>query len=419
MPSRRHFLRLPLAAAPLILPAHLLRGETAPSNKIHLGFIGVGNHGLNYNLRSFLQRPEARAVAVCDVFKSRQLKAKQAVDEHYGDTACRTYGDFRELLAQPDIDAVVISTPDHWHTPISLLATQAGKDVFCEKPTLTIAEGRELVDTIKQHDRIFQVGLEDRSEIYYHRIAELVRNGAIGELQRILVRLPAGSDYPKEAPAPVPDDLDWNMWLGPAPFHDYSPTRTEPMPWRNIRDYSGGLLADWGAHLIDTAQVANFAELSSPVEVEGTGTVPPDSLTTMPVDYHLHYRYANGVTMEVESGAISLRFEGTDGWVGNEGWRGPVQASSDEILRATFPKESNELWALPPSEHRNFLDCIKSRQPTTYPAEHGHRLSSVMHIGNIAIGLGRKLHWDPDAEQFKDDPQADALRSRAPRDWTT
>jgi hypothetical protein len=180
--------------------------------------------------------------------------------------------------------------------------------------------------------------------------------------------------------------------------------------------YAGGKLADWGAHLLDTAQVANFAELSGPVEVEGTGEIPPDAMTTMPVKYSLKYRYANGVEMIVETGDPSLKFEGTDGWVGNKGWRGKLEASSDEILHTKYDPAKSRIWPRPPGEHRDFLDCVKSRKPTTYTAEHGQRLGTVMHVGNIAMQLGRKLTWDPKIESFANDEAANALRSRESRD---
>lgn len=420
--SRRSFSRRMLLgaalAAPLVVPGRALGlGETpAPSKRIALGFIGVGGHGLGYNLNTFLWEPDAQVLAVCDVFGHRRDEAKKAVDKKYNNADCRQYADFRELLAAKDIDAVCISTPDHWHVPISMATVEAGKDVMCEKPTLTIAEGRALATLVAQKKVVYQVGLEDRSVVQYHKLCELIRNGAIGQLQKISVGLPAGTPYPKEEPAPVPADLNYNLWLGPAPFHPYTPTRTEAMHWRQIRDYSGGLLTDWGAHLLDTAQVANGAEKSGPVEVEGTGKIVKDSMATMPVAFDLHYRYANGVELHVKSGGVFIRLEGTKGWVGNNGWRGGVEGSSPEMLRTKYPAGTSKFWPLPKGEHRNFLDCVKSRELTTYPAEDGQRLSTVMHIGNIAMELGRKLKWDPAKEEFVGDDAANALRSRTARE---
>ena len=226
------------------------RGTGQPN---HAGLYRRGNHGRTYNLPNFLRIAEAQVVAVCDVFKDRRDEAKKVVDEAYGNQDCKTYNDFRDVLARADIDAVVISTPDHWHVPLSILAAKAGKDVFCEKPTLTIDEGHTLIRVIEETGVIYQGGIEDRSVDVYHRLAELVRNGALGKLKKIQVALPAGDLYPKEETVPVPEGFDYEMWLGPAPYSPYTPTKTGQQEWRNQFDYSGGKLTDWGAHLLDTA----------------------------------------------------------------------------------------------------------------------------------------------------------------------
>ena len=400
---------------PTFVPSRVL-GKDAPSNRITMGFIGVGGHGLGYNLNHFLKHKDQQVLAVCDVFESRRRKALTYVEVKSKSNACKSYGDFREVLERKDIDAVAISTPDHWHVPLSLLGLKAGKDVFCEKPTLTIAEGRELVNTVEKHKAVFQAGIEDRSVDVYHRMCQIVRNGGIGKLQRMDVVLPDGEFFAKEKTAPVPKELDWNLWLGPAPFVPYSPMRTNRQAWRNIRDYSGGKLTDWGAHLIDSAQVANNAESSGPVRVHGKGVIPENAMNTVPRTYDIHYTYANGVEMRVKSGGVAIRLEGTDGWIGNKGWRGKLAASSPSILKQAWPVDKDRIWSRPPLEHRNFLDCVKSRKLTTYNAEQLHRLSTVMHIGNIAMELGRTLDWDPKSESFKD-ADANALRSRKSRDW--
>ncbi len=419
--SRRRFLRTSVlaasaAAAPTFVPSRAL-GKSSPSNSITLAAIGVGGHGLGYNLNRFLGLPDAKVLAVCDVFADRCKKAQHYVRLKSKSDACQTYADFRDILERKDIDAVVISTPDHWHVPMSLMALRAGKDVFCEKPTLTIAEGRELVNTVDKHKAVYQAGIEDRSVPEYHRMCQIVRNGGIGKLQHMDVVLPPGDLYVKESPTPVPPGLDWNLWLGPAPFAPYTPKRTDRQAWRNIRDYSGGKLTDWGAHLIDSAQVANFAEHSGPVAVHGKGEIPKGAMNSVPRTYDLHYTYANGVTMRVRSGSVSLRMEGSAGWVANKGWRGKLQASSPSVLEASWPAEKDRLWVRPAYEHRNFLDCIKSRKTTTYSPEDVHRLSTAMHIGNIAMELGRKLKWDPKTESFEGDQPANDLRARESRDW--
>lgn len=420
--TRRAFLKSGLAGilaagvVPRMLSSRLL-GADAPSKKITLGCIGVGKHGLGVNLNSFLQEDACRVIAVCDVFKSRRIRAQEVVNKHYGTGDCAEIADFRALIARSDIDAVVISTPDHWHVPMAVMALDAGKFVFCEKPTLTIAEGRALADAVAKRRAVFATGLEDRSLIHYHKLAEVVRNGGIGKLERIKVGLPAKPIFPKEEPAPVPDDLNFDLWLGPAPFRPYTPSLTDDQVWRQIRDFSGGSLTDWGAHLIDTAQVGNFAENSGPVAVSGEGVIPPDSMNTVPRDYELAYNYENGVTMEVKSGSTSIRFEGSAGWVAINGWTGPLEASDMNLFRRTYDPGANKIWPRPNREHRDFLDAIRTGRPPMYTAEALHRLSTVMHIGAISMELHRPLRWDPKTESF-DDPKANELRQRPSReDW--
>lgn len=418
--SRRSFLKNGLAgilaagAAPQFVGSRVL-GAQAPSKKVTLGFIGVGTHGFGVNLLSFLQQDDCEVVAVCDVFGSRRTKAREEVEKQSGAKGCAEIADFRALLARPDIDAVVISTPDHWHVTMAMMALAAGKKVFCEKPTLTIAEGRELANAVAARQALFAVGLEDRAVIYYHKLAEVVRNGGIGKLQRIQVGLPIKPVFPREDPVPVPADLNYELWLGPAPFRPYTPTLTDAQCWRQIRDFSGGSLTDWGAHLIDTAQVGNFAENSGPVAITGKGHIPPDSMNTVPQTYEITYTYANGVVLEVKTGPTAIRFEGTEGWVGNKGWSGPLAASNMDLFRRTYDPATNKIWPRRPREQRDFLDCIKNGQPPMYTAEALQRLATVLHLGAIAMELEKPLRWDPQTESF-DDAQANALRTRARRD---
>lgn len=409
--GRRRFLGAAVAA-PMVLPSRLF-GVAAPSKQITVGFIGAGDHGINRNLETFLQQPDARAVAVCDVFRSRREQAKQRVDEAYGNRDCALYGDFREILARKDIDAVMISTPDHWHALMSAMALRAGKDVICEKPTLTIAEGRFIADLVKKTGRVFQTSTEDRSLPVYHRLAEIVRSGRIGKLQRIEVTLPSGIEYPDESEAPVPEDLDYDLWLGPAPFAPYTPNRTECMHWRHIFDYSGGLLSDWGMHQFDTAQWANDTERTGPVEVRGKGTAQQDRQFNTFLTYELEYRYKNGVVLHVKDGGTGLHFHGSDGWVGSPGWNLDLKASRPEILNSHFGPDEVRLPTCPEGEHRSFLDAVKSRQDPYFPAEVGHRCATLCHLGNIALELGRPLRWDPENEVFLGDETAQASRLRA------
>jgi len=390
-------------------------GTVAASERITVGFIGTGGHGIAMNLKMFLAQPDARAVAVCDVDPVNLKKGQDTVNAKYGNTDCAVYKDFREVLARDDIDAVMISTPDHWHVPIAIAAAKAGKDVECEKPTLTVEEGRRLVETMKRYNRVFQWSTEDRSVDVYHRMCELVRNDRIGKVHTIRVGLPAGQEGPgNPKPMPVPDGFDYDMWLGPAPWAPYTKDRCH-WNFRWIFDYSGGMLTDWGAHLLDGAQWGNDSEHTGPVEVEGTGIFYRNGLYDTAREFHLKYSYADGVKLFVDSGTPSLRFEGSDGWIGNEGWRAPLQAEPASILNSVIGPEETHLYTCPGGEQRNFLDCVKSRQACYFPPEIGQRCFTIAHIGNIAMRLGRKLRWDPENERFVNDDQANRMLSRTMR----
>ncbi len=414
--SRRQFLQAGAMAmgAPTVIPARVF-GAEAPSKKITIGFIGTGSHGTDWNLRRYMQMRDAQVLVVCDVDANRMRKAKEIVDEQYLNKDCAMTKDFREVIARPDIDAVMISTPDHWHTLISLAAARAGKDVQCEKPTLTIGEGKILIETIRKHRRVFQTSTEDRSLPVYHRMAELVRNGRIGKLQRIEVILPKQPNVPGDpTPQPVPPELDYDLWLGPAPYAPYTKDRVH-FNFRWIWDYSGGIICDWGAHLFDTAQWANNTERSGPIEIDGKGNHWEGGLYNTVKDYDVTYKYANGVVMTCTPGNPSLKFIGTEGWVGNQGWIGKLEASSPEILNSKIGPNEIHLYTNPEGEHRDFLDCVKSRKDPYFPVDIGHRVSTVCHLANISIRLGRKLKWDPEAERFPDDPEANAMMVRTLR----
>ena len=432
-PTRRVFLKgaaaaAATAAAPHVLTSGALGGpaKASASDTVRMGFIGVGGHGIGRNLNMFLPQRDAQAVALCDVDDRNLTRGRTTAEGHYKgrgrpDDAKGIFltKDFRRVLDRRDVDAVMVSTPDHWHCLISTWAVRAGKDVQCEKPTYNIHEGRVLADTVTRYGAVFQTSTEDRSIRIYHRMAELVRNRVIGKLQRIIVTLPQAPGSPGDpTPKPVPKGLDWDMWLGPAPWSPYCPGRVHFM-FRYVADTGAGILADWGTHLIDTAQWANDTERTGPISVEGTGARHTTGLYDTFYKYDLTYRYQNGVVMNIRSGGTAIRFEGTEGWVGNSGWCRPLQASSRDILNATIPPSGIHLFTCPAGEHRNFLDCIKTRREPYFPAEVGHRCSSVLHLGNICMELRRKLRWDPDAETFPDDPQANRLLFRPMRaPWT-
>jgi len=425
---RRQFLRAAAAtalAAPAVVSPNALGGPGAPppSDSVNMGFVGLGGHGIGQNLNGFLRQRDARIVALCDVDAACLSRGHQvAVNtlNNAGRTAeadaIFTTPDWRRVVERPDVDAVMVSAPDHWHCLMSVTAILAGKDVICEKPTLTVAEGRVLCDAVQRYGIVYQTSTEDRSVPQYLRMAELVRNKRIGKLHTIHVGLPAGPGGPGDpTPVPVPPGLDWELWLGPAPWAPYCPARVH-FNFRWISDYSGGMLTDWGMHLLDTAQWGNDTEHTGPIEVEGVGRYHPGGLYDTAHQYELTYQYANGVTLHVKSTGPSIRFEGSDGWVGNTGWRAPVQASSQTILDSVIGPEETHLYTCPQGEHRNFLDCVKSRKDPYFPAEIGQRCNTICHIGNIAMQLRRKLRWDPECEQFLDDPTANRLLGRAYRE---
>ena len=425
--SRRQFLKGTAAAAmaaPHVITSAALGapGRDPASERITVGFLGTGGHGVGRNLRMFLGQPDAQAVALCDVDSKRLQGAHELVKRHYAgkkrsadSKGCMTTGDWREVIARDDVDAVMVSTPDHWHCLMSIKAIEAGKDAICEKPTYNIHEGRVLADTVRRYGAVFQTSTEDRSVAIYHRMAELVRNKRIGELKRILVTLPVSPGSPGDpTPKPVPPHLDWEMWLGPAPWAPYCPGRAH-FTFRYVSDTGAGIMTDWGAHLVDTAQWANDTEHTGPISVEGTGKRFVGGLFDTFHHYDLTYRYANGVELLVKSGGTGIRCEGTEGWVQSVSWRRPLEASSPSILTSHIGPDEIHLFTCPAGEHRNFLDCVKSRRAPYFPAEIGHRCCTVMHIGTIAMELGRPLRWDPATERFPDDPQANRLLSRPMR----
>jgi predicted dehydrogenase len=423
--TRRKFLKNAGLAAggAIVLPVIIPSCAKGANDRITLGMIGTGDHGISWNLAAYLKLDDCRVIAACDVDSTRVKKAKGIIDERYKNNDCLIYNDFRELLENRDIDAVQISTPDHWHVPISALALMKNKDVCCEKPTLTIEQGRFLSNLVAGSKNLFQTSLEDRAVQQYHRMAELVRNGRIGKLQKIRVGLPGSSSHlysynPDPAEQPVPDYFNYEMWLGPAPYAPYTAGRCH-YNFRWINDYSGGSLSDWGAHLIDTAQLLNGTEKSGPVEVYGTGSAPETGIYNAFDKYKLTYTYANGVVMDVHSDFVEIYCEGTDGWLLVKDWRGKLEASSEEILNTVIGENELRLYT-DESEHANFLKCIRSRKPTYHPAEDLHRTSTITHMGNIAMKLQKKLGWDPAKEEFVNDAEANSMRSRPERDpWST
>lgn len=388
-------------ALPTILPGRVWSAPTPANDRIALGFIGLGGMGTGH-LQGFLGHPQVQVLAVCDVFEPHRLQAKRIVDGRYGNSDCTAYRDYRDLLAREDIDAVVIATPDHWHTLISLHACQAGKDVYCEKPlTLTIAEGRALVNAVRRYGRVFQVGSQQRSESNFRFACELVRSGRIGRVHTVRTGYgygPQGGDGVDQDPPP---GLDWDMYLGPAPWVPFNPDRFLGN-FRWFYDYSGGKMTDWGAHHNDIAQWGLGMDDSGPVEIEGQGRFPTSGNFDTAIWFHIEYTYANGVKLICGEGH-GVRFEGTDGWVHVD--RGFLEANPPELLQEKLGPTDVHLYESP-GHHQDWLDCIRTRQRPLCDVEIGHRSVTVCHLGNIAIRLGRKLRWDPVQEKFPDDPEA-------------
>ncbi len=420
--SRRQFIeRSALAtaavAAPLILPSGL-RGENAPGKKITVGVIGCGNIA-DSHYGPLLGSPESvRVVAVADVDSTRRAAGAARVNQAYGNTDCKTYGDFRELNRRADIDAVFICTPDHWHALIAIDAMRHGKDVYCEKPlTLTIAEGRAMVETARKFNRVCQHGTQHRSMKRFHDVAEFVRNGGLGKLDRIDCFIPPNNRFCGSTwnPEPVPANLDWEMWLGPAPWRPYNAKGCH-YNFRFISESAYGQVTNWGAHYLDIGQWALDMDNSGPVEVEGHGEFPSSGLFTNATKVNFTVRYANGVPMHCRTryeGGGTVRFVGERGWLDIA--RDKMSASDNTLLREMQAPNKKIPLALSNNHHENFFACVRSRQRPIADVELGHRTTTVCNLGQIGMVLGRKLKWDPAKEEFVGDDVANRLRTRAMR----
>lgn len=411
--TRREFLKSSVVAGaifavPTIVPASVF-GVNAPSNRITMGCIGMGGKGTG-NMKGFKGMSGSEVVAVCDVDAGNREKARQTA----GLDASSSYNDFRDLLARDDIDAVSVATPDHWHVPMSIAAVRAGKDVFCEKPlTLTIAGGRALANEVKRFGRVFQTGSQQRSGGEFRFACELVRNGRIGKLHTIKVGIPGNNRTcpPTWKAEPVPEGFDYDLWLGPAPWEPYTEQRCH-YQFRFILDYSGGQMTNWGAHYLDIAQWGNDADDTGPVEIDGKGDFPQTGLFTTAKTVDIEYTYGNGVKLLLKTGGGNTRFEGSEGWVFVT--RGKIDAEPKSLLKEKIGPDEIQLYKS--RDHKqNFLDCIKSRKDPIASAEIGHRSSTVCHLGNIAMLLGRKLKWDPAKERFTNDWAANRMVARSMR----
>jgi len=410
--NRRQFLAGSAAAlsVPFFVPARSLglAGNVAPSERITVGIIGTGGRGVAL-INMFLNEKDVEILAVCDVDARHLQNGLQAVQKRTG-KECASYKDFRQLLERKDLDAVVVATPDHWHGLISIAAARAGKDIYCEKPLVnSIAEGRALCKAVSENKRILQTGSHERSTPSVRFACELVRNGLIGKVHTVRIHLPCNDGHHQKARAlntippeePVPEGFDYDFWLGPAPKAPYTPLRTH-FWWRFILAYGGGEMTDRGAHIIDLAQLGLGTDDTGPVEIEARGVQTKGSLYDAFWDYQFTNIYANGVQM-IGSTATprGLKFEGTDGWIFIHIHGGKLEAEPASLLK-TDPSQFKLSLGRSPGHVRNFLDAVKSRKDPVAPAEVGHRTATICHLNNIAMRLGKKLKWDPVAEQTND-----------------
>ena len=416
--SRRRLLGTAAAAfaVPYVVPSAVWGGN-APSKRTTMGAIGLGGQGL-HNLKSFLTFDDVRVLAVCDVDAAHLQRAKATVDAAYGNQDCVVYEDFREVLARSDLDTVLIATPDHWHAILAIEAAKAGKDIYCEKPiSLTVAEGRAVADVMSRYSAVYQSGTQRRSIACFRFGVDIARSGVLGELRTLHCYYHNGPACPPQPVQPVPDGFDYDMWLGPAPLEPYTPRRCHGT-FRWIYDYSGGQLTDLGAHFVDLAQWAHGDENTGPTQFEGWAQFPKDGLYNTPMRFEITATYPDGVKLimhdetEPGRGPRGNKFVGTEGWVSVDD-TGKVTASSDAILRKL--KAAQRGYEFMEGHHRDFLECVRTRARTIAPPEVAHRSTTTCHIANICLRLGRKLQWDPAAERFVNDTEADRMLARAMR----
>ncbi len=405
-------------SALMALPRRAAAQRKTPwSSRITMGAIGLGGQG-THNLKSFLTFEDVQVLAVCEVDAQRRQAAKNLVDSAYGNTSCAAYNDFHDILARDDIDTVLIATPDHWHALLAIEAAKAGKDIYCEKPiSLTVAEGRAVVETMKRYGTVYQSGTQRRSIASFRFGVDIARSGLLGRLQTLHCYYDYGPTCPPQPVEPVPEGFDYDRWLGPAPFEPYTPLRCH-VNFRWIYDYSGGQLTDLGAHFVDLAQWAHGSELTSPTRYEGRAEFPRDGLYNTPVRFEVVATYPDGAKIvmhdqtEPGRGPRGNKFVGTDGWVSVDD-TGRVTASSDAIMRKLNAAQRG--YEYMEGHHRDFIECVRMRAPTIAPPEVAHRSTTTCHVANICLRLGRPLTWDPVAERFVNDPAADGMLARAMR----
>ena len=420
--SRRTFLKKGAAgmlAFPMIVSSQVLGRSKRPaaSDRIALAHIGVGGQGTGL-LRNFLRQELCQTVAVCDPIKDRRQDRAQEADRVYGGReksgeyqGCKAYEDFRDLLARDDIDAVVIATPDHWHVPIALDAVRSGKDIYVEKPLgVSVEEDKAIREAVHRRGAVFQYGTQQRCFNTHCGFAcELVRNGYIGDLQRIDVVAPNGATGGNPAPQPRPEWIDYDLWLGPAPVKPYCHDRVIGTGRYHCYDYSLGFIAGWGAHPLD---IAHWGYPEIPIFYQGTGRVPKEGLFDTVVDWDIKGTYASGVEFTLKPGRDKTTFVGTKGWIAPS--RGGIQAKPESLLRVKL--KPGEIRLLQDNNHyRNFLSAVKSRKQPASDIDSAVQSDFVSHLGDIAVRTGRGISWDPGKETIIGDETAERMLSRSMR----
>jgi len=428
-----------------IIPSSVF-SRPGPNDKINIAQIGFGRIAKSHDIPLTIKHDDVRFVAVADVDIKRANDGKQWIEKWYTENKgeklvdVKVYQDYREMLTDKSIDAVIISTPDHWHAQPAMEAALAGKDVYMQKPaSLTIKEGRQMSNVFHRTGQILQIGSQQRSLgpwPQFQRAVELVRNGRIGEIKHVEVGLygdPAGQTEPK---MPVPEKLDYDMWLGSTPHIYYTEKRVHPQldysrpGWLRCEQFGAGMITGWGAHHFDTAHWGADLEYTGPVEVEGKAEFPKSGLWDVHGKFRVQTKYANGITMDIRDDFPNgVKFIGKDGWIFVS--RGPVKVTASDpgeedkqlqALEASNPKileskiGSNEIQIYKsPEQHANWLECIRSRREPVAPAEIAHRSCSVCLLSHISMKLPRKLYWNPKAERFINDDEANSMLSRAQR----
>ena len=447
--ERRKFVKTGLTttagvfAVPTIVPSTVF-GKQAPSNNIHIGQIGCGRIARDHDMAETLKYDHAKIVAVCDLDSNRKVDAKERVESYYNKKTgsgnsidVKMYDDYKELLLNKEIDAVVISTPDHWHSQPALEAALAGKDIYLQKPTsLTVTEGRLLSDVVHRQGVILQVGTQQRSSPQFRIAAELVRNGRIGKIHTVKIGLPGDPSGPDAGEMPIPKNLNYDMWLGSTPEVPYTEIGVHPQTgysrpgWLRLEHYGAGMITGWGQHHYDSAAWGMDTEHTGPISVEAVAQFPKSGLWNVHGDFMVKQEYENGITVYTSGGYPNgIRYEGENGWIFVS--RGSYVASASDpvdvaksakALDASDPAilkseiKENEIHLYKSDEqHGNWLDCIKTRKQPISPVEIGHRACSVCLISHIAMKAPGVLYWDPKKERFVDNDVANSMLSRPQR----